>query len=93
MHESIKAGGIGAQNMNGATMGAILVRQETLAELAVFKRLHLQIKCPCDKCLHKQTEHPPLSNQDSLIVNVSLPTDTNASRAQKSEHNNGLKYF
>ncbi len=77
-------------------MRTIVVRQDTLEELAVFNR-HTKIQC--DQFVHKQTENLPLSNPDSLAVNfrtmdnISLPTDTKTSRAQKGEHNNGFRYI
>ncbi len=99
LHKSIKAGDISAQNIESAKMPTNLQRQETLEELADFKRLDIHAEGRSDHLLHTHQANlspnnpeNPRVNQSSMD-NASFLTSNETGCVQKGEHNNCFKYF
>ncbi len=99
MCKSINEGDITAQNINRVKMATTLQRQETLEELADFKRLDIHTEGRSDHLQYNPKDSLPLSNLDNLRVNyrsmdnTSSPTDTETGCVQQGEHNSCFEYF
>ncbi len=93
MHKSIKTDSVRAQNINRVKMATTLQRQETLVELADFKRLDLHAECRSDRLLHTHQANLPPNNSENPKVNhhsmdsTAFLTGNETSCVQKGEHN------
>ncbi len=95
MCKSINAGDIRAQNINRVKMATTLQRQETLEELADFKRLDIHAEGRTDHLLHtlppNNSENPKVNHHS--MDNTSFLTGKETSCVHKGEHNSCFKYF
>ncbi len=99
MCKSINAGDIRAQNINRAERATTLQTQETLVELADFKRLDIHAEGRSDHLLYTHLANLPPSNSENPKVhhhsmdNTSFLTGKETSCVQKGEHNSCFEYF